>query len=644
MLQIDENGKIEPYTDKSTGVTYLGLVVKDKTNLQYALVYPENMQDDKPLIVESLNKNIEDRNIKNISDQEVRETLAASLTDRIKWVKDAPILMPIVPHDKTYTPYYQQLSRDCFTDELAGKREFERIDLQYLDCIQDAKDILRQLTGKRVPDKVFINGYSSSGVFAQRFALIHPEVVDKCCVGGSAGSIPIPEDNIGYPVGIADFKELFGKEFNEEAYKNIEFAYYVGEHEASNPGNWDIEGNAIEKDEHGNKLDKTQIEAPMHDMSYHGHSTPKDIGEKQREVYGRSLNDRFKNSIQYYKEHGYKIVDMIYKGTGHRSMFNSRANRFAGKVIKDIIDFYRGNPAFEFDSLSSATELDMSEQHSREIQSLMKNESRPKGDTMDFVRVDDLEQVQKLKGQCRFIDDALDTDVYTLLDNGDVKTVFTLRRIGDYTQPISTIRQLDFETKSEAQGYGYATKGFEQMISAIMERQDISEVYIDAANPISGKIAEKFGLESTELGRYVIQNPNFDMNYETVCQMIKDGIPEEQVKAFSEENGLSLAQIDTWLSIQSELPQIETQSYEAPIFTPPSENDLGNGSVAENTNNGEFRINEFGEIERPQTRLEALSNQKKELESLLREKQYELETKQANISPQQRRESYEKSE
>lgn len=66
---------------------------------------------------------------------------------------------------------------------------------------------------------------------------------------------------------------------------------------------------------------------------------------------------------------------------------------------------------------------------------------------MDFVRVDDLEQIQKLKGQCRFIDDALDTDVYTLLNNGDAKTVFTLRRIGDYTQPISTIRQFELETK-----------------------------------------------------------------------------------------------------------------------------------------------------------------------------------------------------
>lgn len=262
---------------------------------------------------------------------------------------------------------------------------------------------------------------------------------------------------------------------------------------------------------------------------------------------------------------------------------------------------------------------------------------------MEFVKIDDLEQVQKLKGQCRFIDDALDTDVYALIDNDDEKTVFTLKRIGDYTQPISTVRQLDFETKSEAQGHGYATKGFEQMLKVIMERKDISEVYIDVANPISGKIAEKFELENTELGRYVIRNPNFDMNYETACQMIKDGIPEEQVRAFSEENGLSLTQIDTWLSIQSELPQIEAQSYEAPIFTPP-ENDLDNDSMKNNFNNVNFKINEFGEIERSQSRLEVLSNKKRELESLLRERQAELEKQQTNISPMKRRDSYEKSE
>jgi len=189
---------------------------------------------------------------------------------------------------------------------------------------------------------------------------------------------------------------------------------------------------------------------------------------------------------------------------------------------------------------------------------------------MDFIKVEDLTEIERLKKQCRFIDTALDTDVYVLFDEGDAKTVFTLKRIGDHRQPISTARQLDFETKKEAQGRGYATIGFEEMLNAIKRRRDISEIYIDAANPISGKIAEKFGIESTEAGRYVITNPNFDINYEVVCQMIKKGASEEKIRAFAAENGLSESIVDTWITIQKDLPEI--QDYEMPIFTPPIEN------------------------------------------------------------------------
>lgn len=260
---------------------------------------------------------------------------------------------------------------------------------------------------------------------------------------------------------------------------------------------------------------------------------------------------------------------------------------------------------------------------------------------MELIKIEELPKKQELKQQCRFIDDALDTDVYALIDEGNPKTVFTLKRIGDYTQPISTTRQLDFETRQDAQGHGYATIGLEEMLKIIQERPDISEVYIDAANHISGKIAEKFGLESTELGRYVIQNPNFDINYETVCEMIKRGVSEEQIRAFSAENGLDSTQIDMWLVIQSDLPQIDTQSYEVPIFAPPADNDIENQpTINEGTN--KFQINEFGEIERPVSKLETLAQQKAELETLLRERQTEL---QAAIGlDSKRRDSYEKSE
>ncbi|MBR6253324.1 MAG: hypothetical protein IKR04_05780 [Clostridia bacterium] len=189
---------------------------------------------------------------------------------------------------------------------------------------------------------------------------------------------------------------------------------------------------------------------------------------------------------------------------------------------------------------------------------------------MELRKVESKEEIQELYKQCRFIDDALDTDVYALYDSDDPKTVFTLKRIGDSMQPISTIRQLDFETKPEAQGHGYATQGFEKMIVVITSRADISEVYIDAANPLSAKIAERFGIESAEAGRYVIKNPNFDINYEIVCNMIKSGVDEKEIRAFASSKGLSSSLIDKWIAIQKELPQIESQGDEIPIFTPPS--------------------------------------------------------------------------
>ena len=347
-------------------ISYKGRIVIGKTNLQYVLMYPENLQDDKTLVVQSLNFGRNNRDVKDITDRGVQESLMNDFEGMMNWFQDAPIVIPIVPNIQGNVPDYQQLSIECFLDEMKGKRDFERIDLQYLECIESAKKELEKMTGKRVLEKVFLNGYSSSGVFAQRFALIHPEVVDKCCIGGATGSIPVPEDNIGYPIGIADFEELFGCEFNRQAYQDIDFAYYVGEYEAYNPGNWDINGNAIERDNNGIKLDESQLEAPMHDMSYRGHSISKEVGRKQRELYGRDLNERFKNSIQYYQDNGYKIVEKIFKGIGHRGIFNARKYQYASEVVTDIKNFYNGNPAFEHDIESTASNLDMSKQHRRE--------------------------------------------------------------------------------------------------------------------------------------------------------------------------------------------------------------------------------------------------------------------------------------
>lgn len=123
-----------------------------------------------------------------------------------------------------------------------------------------------------------------------RFALIHPEIVGRALIGGASGSIPLPTQYMDYPLGIKDFKELFGTEFNEEEYKKIQFAYYVGEMEAKRPATeYDTEGKRIQRDEHGQMIDTSQIIPPMHDMSYF----PRSIDVRERKKTKTNFRSRF---------------------------------------------------------------------------------------------------------------------------------------------------------------------------------------------------------------------------------------------------------------------------------------------------------------------------------------------------------------
>ena len=191
-------------------------------NIPYILVLPKNMKENCILAVES--NNLETEN----SDDLLNNGLltAHKLVQQLK-DNDNPVLIPIVPSVKNGIPYYQQLSKECFS--IPSAHPFYRIDLQVLNIINEVKQNLSDKINLR--DKIFLNGYSSSGVFAQRFALLHPEIVDTLCIGGASGSIPVPILELGYPLGIADYYEITGKQFDLEVYSQIKFRYYIGQFE-----------------------------------------------------------------------------------------------------------------------------------------------------------------------------------------------------------------------------------------------------------------------------------------------------------------------------------------------------------------------------------------------------------------------------
>ena len=232
----------------------------------------------------------------------------------------APMVIPLLPAMHENGIYFQQLSKECF--ELPDTDIYYRIDEQVIRIINEAKTILEGKFGIKSSDKIFLNGYSSSAVFAQRFSLIHPEIIETACIGGAIGSIPVPSRSIGYPIGIEDFEKLFGKKFNMDAYSKIKFRYYVGELET-----------AMKAD---NRVDDDGMPAPMHDMSYFDKSVPTEIGRRQREVLGKDIFARANKTIEILKKQGIDMDLTIIPGRSHNDKSGIGVNEYIIRIPLEL--------------------------------------------------------------------------------------------------------------------------------------------------------------------------------------------------------------------------------------------------------------------------------------------------------------------
>ena len=177
---------------------------KSKDNFYYLIALPETFSENCKLMVESYNSGGKS---KKIYEENVLEALynGNSIENLItEVVRDAPIVLPITP-DIIGENDSQMLSLESIKDD--------KIHLKFMECIIEAREKIKQLSGKKVSDKIFLNGYSASGVFAQRFALIYPGVIDSCLVGGAAGTIPIPSDALEYPLRNKKLSRTFWKRF-----------------------------------------------------------------------------------------------------------------------------------------------------------------------------------------------------------------------------------------------------------------------------------------------------------------------------------------------------------------------------------------------------------------------------------------------
>jgi hypothetical protein len=201
-------------------------------NNEYILFIPKGTALNKKIFLL-----VEPNNTGKITDSmEVHKAAAISLAsissvgNNVSTELKIPLLVPIFPRPASQPLVYTHaLDRDVM---LENKPTLKRLDLQLLEMVSDAKNILISMH-ILIEDKFFMSGFSASASFTNRFSFIHPEKIEALAIGGFNGELMLPQSSINgikinYPIGTHDFVKLFGKEFDINSYRQISQLIYMG--------------------------------------------------------------------------------------------------------------------------------------------------------------------------------------------------------------------------------------------------------------------------------------------------------------------------------------------------------------------------------------------------------------------------------
>jgi hypothetical protein len=254
---------------------------------------------------------VEPNNTGNVSDDfEVHRNAAvhlardSSVGNFVARKLGVPLLVPIFPrpasNDRLYT---HSLDRDTI---LITDGPLARLDLQLIAMIADARPRLAA-TGHPVNSKVLINGFSASGLFANRFTFLHPEMVAAAAYGGLNCFIMLPvaelkSQALNFPLGLADLEKLTGHPFNRAVYETIPQLAYMGANDTN--------------------------DAVVHEDAY----SPEERALVFTVVGEKMMPDRWQAVQAVYKSEKVPVEFRTYPGIGHGT---------DGKINSDVAEFFR---------------------------------------------------------------------------------------------------------------------------------------------------------------------------------------------------------------------------------------------------------------------------------------------------------------
>ena len=218
------------------------------------------------------------------------------------------LLVPVFPRPSSMENVYtHSLDRDTM---LISEGPLKRLDLQLLAMIADARERLAAM-GRPVNKKILLNGFSASGLFANRFTFFHPEAVAAAAYGGVNCFIMLPVEKLDsqaleFPLGLADFEKITGHPFDRAAYNAVPQFAYMGE--------------------------KDENDAVVHHDAY---------SDEERalifKLLGRTMMpDRWKAVEAVYQKEHLPVQFKTYDGIGHGT--NGAINREVAAFFRSVIE------------------------------------------------------------------------------------------------------------------------------------------------------------------------------------------------------------------------------------------------------------------------------------------------------------------
>jgi len=256
------------------------------------------------ILVTGLHGNIGSPNYEDVVEESRKQT-----GWKIPWADNEGliILIPVIPKNYEYQPVDFDLISFNSTIDPFYQRPDLRLNLMIDSLVGDLT-----IDGYNVSEKVFIEGFSSGGMFAQRYALLHPERIKAIAAGQCGGTFVLPQDTynekeINWPVGINDFHSLVGYDFKLDAYVKISQFIFIGDQDVGASTLWLPGSQTLWRSQ-------KQIDFLI-------------------ETFGETDPVRIENQINYLNSIGFdNIIFKMYPGVGHT---------YSDEMLSDLLAFFR---------------------------------------------------------------------------------------------------------------------------------------------------------------------------------------------------------------------------------------------------------------------------------------------------------------